>query len=76
MSPLPALPPDYHDRLVKLLGKLGSDCEAERALAARLADEHRATPELTCRMRFNRNGNHASPTNSESRIGKPKRRAL
>ena len=44
MPPLPALQPDYHDRHVKLLGKLGSDCETERATAARLADEHRGSP--------------------------------
>ena len=47
MPPLPALQPDYHDRHVKLLGKLGSDCETERATAARLADEHRRKSGLT-----------------------------
>jgi hypothetical protein len=46
-APLPALQPDYRDRLVKLLGKLGSDNDAERAIAARLADERRARCGLT-----------------------------
>jgi hypothetical protein len=47
MPSLPALQPDYRDRLVKLLGKLGSDNDAERAVAARLADEHRRKSGLT-----------------------------
>lgn len=72
MSPLPTLQPDYHDQLVKLLGKLGSDCETERALV----DEHRATPGLTCRMRFKQNESHASPANGESHSGKPRRKTL
>ena len=39
---LPALlQPDYRDRLVKLLGMLGSDHDGERATAARMVEEHR-----------------------------------
>ena len=47
MPSLPALQPDYHDRHVKLLGKLGSDCETECAPTAQLADEHRHKCGLT-----------------------------
>jgi hypothetical protein len=47
MQSLPALQPEYRDKLVKLLGMLGSDHDGERAAAARLADQHRRKSGLT-----------------------------
>jgi hypothetical protein len=47
MPALPSLQPEYRDKLVKLLGMLGSDHDGERANAARLADEHRKRSGLT-----------------------------
>src|SRR5271166_5601548 len=41
------LQPAYRDRLVKLLGMLGSDHEGERANAARMAHEHLQLAGLT-----------------------------
>jgi len=44
---LPALPPNHRDRLVKLLGLLGSHHMAERATAGRMAHELLRSLKLT-----------------------------